>query len=113
MTNLIRIFDNQILNRLFYLFDLLPLGSIIVQEIGKINLSENDKKDIKKLKSYFHIKKRDKYLKLLITSTTMITIGYLLYHQWYKFVLFKIWSLSIYQGKFSIFIRGQSISEHY
>ena len=113
MTNLIRIFDNQILNRLFYFFDLLPLGSIIVQEIGKVNLPKKDKDEIKELKSYFDIKNKDKYLKLLMASTTTITIGFLLYHNWYKFVLFKIWSLSIYQGKFSIFRRGQSISEHY
>ena len=84
-----------------------------MQEIGKQRLSIKDKKEINKLKSNFNIKFVDNFHKILMSLMSSFIFYYLIKLKLYKFLLFKIWTISIYQGKFSIFRRGQSISEHY
>ena len=113
LTNLTNIVSNPLLNRLLFLVDLLPFGSLIMQEIGKSKLSNKDKEEIANLNQYFKIKNSDQIHKNIMVVTTSFIFIYLAKLQFYKFILFKIWTSSIYQGKFSIFRRGQSISEHY
>jgi sphingolipid delta-4 desaturase len=113
MTNLTNIVSNPFLNRLLFLVDLLPFGSIIMQEIGKKRLSNEDKKEVSQLKSYFKISFIDNFHKILMALMSSFIFYYLIKLKFYKFLLFKIWTISIYQGKFSMFRRGQSISEHY
>ena len=113
MSNLTNVFSNRLLNRLSFLIDLLPFGSIIMQEVGKSKLSNEDKEEIKLLQEYFKINKIDNFHKIVMTIMTCFIFIYLIKLKFYKFVLFRLWTISIYQGKFSIFRRGQSISEHY
>ena len=96
--------NNLIINRMLYLVDLLPFGSIIIQEYMKSRLLKKHVRDI----NY-----KDKYLINCCIILSSIILLFLFYFQYYKIILFKLWTLSIYQGKFSIFRRGQSISEHY
>lgn len=98
ITNLTNITNNKYLNRILYLLDLVPLGSILNQ------------KYMKKNQDTISIKNNTKNVCIILS---LFIILYLCYLQFYKVILFKIWTLSIYQGKFSIFRRGQSISEHY
>lgn len=104
MSTLTNITNNIHINRLLYLIDLLPLGSILMQEYAKTKI-----KNIYKIK----LNDTDIFYKKIFKFTSIILFCYLIYFEYYKIILFKIWSLSIYQGKFSIFRRGQSISEHY
>lgn len=104
MSTLLNITNNIYINRLFYLIDLLPFGSIIIQEYMKSKLEE---------KYNFKLNENDKFYQTLFKYTSILIFLYLIYFQYFKIILFKIWTLSIYQGKFSIFRRGQSISEHY
>ena len=112
MSNHANISNNLYFNRIFNFIDLLPLGSIISQELGKNRLSQDDKIKVKKLKKYFDISDFDKICKKILMITSLFFIYYLYSLGYYKFILFKLWSVSIYTGKFSIFRRGQSISEH-
>ena len=112
ISSLSNIFENVYLNRLFFIVDLLPLGSILSQEFAKSQLSENEKIEIEKIKSNFSIGFFDKLLKFSLFLVSLLIFIYMIYKNFYKFLLFRIWSASIYSGKFSIMRRGQSISEH-
>lgn len=98
ISNLTNITNNKYINRILYLLDLFPLGSILTQEC------------LKKKQNKITIQNSIQQFCVILSTFVLL---YLFYFQFYKIILFKIWSLSIYQGKFSIFRRGQSISEHY
>jgi sphingolipid delta-4 desaturase len=104
MSTLTNITNNIYVNRLLYLIDLLPFGSILSQEYMKSKVKNKYKVELNKNDLF--------YINIYRVSSFLI-FSYLLFCGYYKMFLFKIWTLSIYQGKFSIFRRGQSISEHY
>ena len=106
------LFENVYLNRIFYIVDLFPLGVFIMKALIDNKITDNKKEKIDELKSNFSINFADKIFKIFLALFSTVIVLYFLFIGWYKFLLFRIWTASIYSGKFSIMRRGQSISEH-
>ena len=102
--NKLKQYDSTLAKIIIPLVELLPCGVFFIRAFP-FPFQKNDR-------SFKIVHKRGKQEQILV-SISLITYGILIYYRMWNSILFAMWSVSFFLGRWCISLNGQAIAEHY